>query len=109
MPRIVPGSKASTWVPSADACRTRVARRDYMIERRRRERAAIKKAKAMPIGHQVDAVWRMLFGPPVRRRGILLACVPWSPDPSVLVATVRWPDGTTSRLDATLLVRVRVH
>lgn len=108
MPRIVAGSKAAPWTPPFEAVRPHD--RAHEKARRKAEAEARKKAKAMPIGQPVEAVWRMLFGPPVRRRGVLLACVPWAPEPSVLVAVVQWPDGTTSRLDATLLVRVRgVH
>ena len=110
MPKIRAHSPESAWVPSLDACRTVTTDKTHQVERRKAEARAKARVKAMPIGQPVEAVWRMLFGPPMRRRGVLVACVPWSPDPSVLVATVRWPDGTTSRLDATLLVRARrVH
>jgi hypothetical protein len=44
------------------------------------------------------------------RRGTLLACVPWHPEPSVLVATILLDDGQTLRVDATRLRRAKsVH
>jgi hypothetical protein len=108
MPRIVAGSKAAPWTPPYEAARPHD--RAHEKARRKAEANARRRAAAMPIGAAVEAVWRLLDGPPVRRRGVLVACVPWPPIPSVLVAVVRWPDGTTSRLDATRLVRARgVH
>jgi len=107
MPRIVAGSKNTPWTPPYE----RVLPHDHAREKARRkaEAEARRRAKAMPIGGPVEAVWRLLEGPPIRRSGILLACVPWAPIPSVLVAVVRWPDGTIARIDATRLVRLRVH
>jgi len=107
MPRIVAGSKATPWTPPYERERPHNHAREKA--RRKAEAAARRKIKAMPIGGPVEAVWRMTDGPPVRRRGVLVACVPWPADASVLVAVVQWPDGTTSRLDATRLTRLRVH
>lgn len=110
MPKIRAHSKESAWVPSLDACRTVATDKTYQAERRRAEARAKARVKAMPIGQPVEAVWRTLNGRQYVRQGTLLACVPWAPEPSVLVATVLLDDGRTIRVDATRLRRSRpVH
>lgn len=107
MPRIVPGSKHSPWVPSADARATRTTSRTLQTARRKAEREAKAKVRAMPPGTPVEAVYRMTSGPAWIRRGTMVACVPWHPEPAVLVAVVLLDDGTTIRVDATRLRRAR--
>lgn len=107
MPRIVAGSKASPWVPSADARATRVSRRDHQTARRQAERAANARAAAMRVGIAVRVTWNVLDGPPIVVRGVLVQCVPWVVDPCVLIATVRADDGTIMRVDATRVRRAR--
>ena len=107
MPRIVPGSKHSPWVPSADARATRTTSRTLQTARRKAEREAQAKVRAMPPGTPVEAVYRMTDGPPWIRRGVMLSCHPWAPEPAVLVAVIRLADGTTLRVDATRVRRAR--
>lgn len=110
MPYIRAHSKAKAWVPSADACRTVGGNKTHQAERRKAEALAKSRAKAMPIGQAVEAVWRTLNGRQHVRRGTLVSCVPWSVEPAVLVATVLLDDGQTLRVDATRLRRARpVH
>ena len=110
MPKIRAHSPESAWVPSLDACRTVAIDKTYQAERRKAEARAKARVKAMPIGQAVEAVWRTLNGKQYVRRGTLLACVSWAPEPSVLVATVLLDDGQTLRVDATRLRRAKpVH
>lgn len=109
MAKIRAHSSESAWVPSLDACRTTTTDRTRQVERRRAEAKAKARVKAMPIGQPVEAVWRTMGGKRYTRGGTLLTCVPWPPDPSVLVATIEWFDGSVGTIDATRLVRLRVH
>jgi hypothetical protein len=82
----------------------------HQVERRKAEAKAKARVKAMPIGQPVEAVWKTMGGKQYVRRGTLLACVPWHPEPSVLVATILLDDGQTLRVDATRLRRAKsVH
>ena len=110
MPKIRAYSPESAWVPSLDACRTKTTDRTHQVERRKAEAKAKARVKAMPIGQPVEAVWKTMGGKQYVRRGTLLECVPWPPEPSVLVATVLFDDGQTVLVDATRLRRAKsVH
>ena len=110
MPKIRAHSPESAWVPSLDACRTKTTDRMHQVERRKAEAKAKARVKAMPIGQPVQPVWKTMGGKQYVRRGTLLACVPWHPEPSVLVATILLDDGQTLRVDATRLRRAKsVH
>jgi hypothetical protein len=110
VPKIRAHSPESAWVPSLDACRTKTTDRKHQVERRKAEAKAKARVKAMPIGQPVQAVWKTMGGKQYVRRGTLLACVPWHPEPSVLVATILLDDGQTLRVDATRLRRAKsVH
>jgi hypothetical protein len=110
VPKIRAHSPESAWVPSLDACRTKTTDRMHQVERRKAEAKAKARVKAMPIGQPVQAVWKTMGGKQYVRRGTLLACVPWHPEPSVLVATILLDDGQTLRVDATRLRRAKsVH
>jgi len=110
VPKIRAHSPESAWVPSLDACRTKTTDRAHQVERRKAEAKAKARVKAMPIGQPVEAVWKTMGGKQYVRRGTLLVCVPWHPEPSVLVATILLDDGQTLRVDATRLRRAKsVH
>lgn len=110
MPKIRAHSSESAWVPSLDACRTVTTNKTHQVERRKAEARAKARVKSMPIGQPVEAVWNTVGGRKYVRRGTLVACVPWHPEPSVLVATVLLEDGQTLRVDATRLQRAKpVH
>lgn len=110
MPKIRAHSPESAWVPSLDACRTTTTDKSHQVERRKAEARAKARVKAMPIGQPVEAVWKTVGGRKYVRMGTLVACVPWHPEPSVLVATVLLDDGQTLRVDATRLRRAKpVH
>jgi hypothetical protein len=110
VPKIRAHSPESAWVPSLDACRTKTTDRTHQVERRKAEAKANARVKAMPIGQPVEAVWKTMGGKQYVRRGTLLECVPWHPEPSVLVATILLDDGQTLRVDATRLRRAKsVH
>jgi hypothetical protein len=110
VPKIRAHSPESAWVPSLDACRTKTTDRMHQVERRKAEAKAKALVKAMPIGQPVQAVWKTMGGKQYIRRGTLLECVPWHPEPSVLVATILLDDGQTLRVDATRLRRAKsVH